>query len=140
PPLNSNQPGTPPFPAGLRFVFLRDGALWSVLADGSGSQPPRPERLTPSNVSVAPNWVVAPALPGRAAGDMLAYIDTNKGYIHIVRSDGLQDTTILQPLLKTASIQDTGTWATILSSLAWSTNGSMLAFVADPTGTGQTNL
>ncbi len=75
---------------------------------------------------------------------MLAYIDLQKAFVHIIRSDGQQDTIIKQPLLKAAiqpaSVWDTDTGATILNSLAWSNDGSMLAFVADPTGTGQTRL
>jgi dipeptidyl aminopeptidase/acylaminoacyl peptidase len=93
---------------------------------------------------VAANWVVSPAQTGRLAGDMLAYVDLQRAFVHIIRSDGQQDTIIKQPLLKTGiqptSVWDTDTGATILNSLAWSNDGSMLAFVADPTGTGQTRL
>jgi Tol biopolymer transport system component len=39
-----------------------------------------------------------------------------------------------------ALVWDTETGAAILSSLAWSKDGSMLAFVADPQGIGQTTL
>ena len=102
------------------------------------------DRLTPGNVTVAANWVVSPAQAGRLAGDMLAYIDLQKAFVHIIRSDGQQDTIIKQPLLhatiQPASVWDTDTGATILNSLAWSKDGSMLAFVADPSGTGQTRL
>lgn len=130
-----------PLSAGMRFVFLRDGTLWSVLADGSSKQP---DRLTPGNVTVASNWVVSPAQAGRSAGDMVAYIDLQKALVHTIRSDGQQDTIIKQPLLKAgvqpASVWDTDTGSTILNSLAWSKDGSMLAFVADPTGTGLTGL
>jgi len=141
PPLNSNPPGITPLSAGLRFVFLRGGSLLSVRVDGNN---PQPERLTPSNVIVASNWTVTAPLPGRSAGDMLAYIDLQTALVHIIRSDGLSDTVIHQRLLKAgtlpASVQDTDTWEAILNSLAWSADGSMLAFVADPTGTGQTSL
>jgi len=130
-----------PISAGVRFVFLRDGALWSILTNSSNKQA---DRLTPSNVMVAANWVVSPAQTGHVAGDMLAYVDLQKAFVHIIRSDGQQDTIIKQPLLKTGiqpiSVWDTDTGATILNSLSWSTDGSMLAFVADPTGTGQTRL
>ncbi len=139
PPTGPQQGG--PLSAGLRFVFLRDGVLWSVLSYGSNKQA---DRLTPSNVMVAANWVVSPAQAGRVAGDMLAYIDLQRAFVHVIRSDGQQDTIVKQPLLKSGiqptSVWDTDTGATILNSLTWSKDGSMLAFVADPTGTGQTRL
>lgn len=129
-----------PIPAGTRFVFLRDGALWSGATDGTAGV----LRLTPTSVSVAQNWVVRPALPGRSAGDLLAYIDLKQGSIHTVRSDGQSDTTIQQPLLKQgtppSSIWDTDAGAAILGSLTWSSDGNTLAFVADPTGSGQPGL
>jgi hypothetical protein len=139
PPTGPVQGG--PLSAGVRFVFLRDGALWSTLTNSSNKQA---DRLTPGNVMVAANWVVSPVQAGRLAADMLAYIDLQRAFVHIIRSDGQQDTIIKQPLLKTG-IQPTTVWdtdigATILNSLAWSNDGSMLAFVADPTGTGQTRL
>jgi Tol biopolymer transport system component len=99
--------------------------------------------LTPANVNVSPGWVVA-TMPGRTTGNMLAYIDLKKANVHIIRSDGQEDTAINSPLLNSsvspASIQDTATWATVLSSLTWSPDGTRLAFVGDPTGTGQTQL
>jgi Tol biopolymer transport system component len=125
-----------PLPAGMRFVFLRDGALWSAPIDGGSGI----VRLTPTNSIVAANWAVRPAFPGHKAGNMLAYIDLQHGLVHTIRSDGQSDTTIHQPLLKSGiqptSLWDTDTGATILNSLAWSKDGSMLAFVADPQGTG----
>ncbi len=139
PPTGPVQGG--PLSAGMRFVFLRDGALWSILTNSSNKQA---DRLTPGNVMVAANWVVSPVQAGRLAADMLAYIDLQRAFVHIIRSDGQQDTIIKQALLKTGiqptSVWDTDTGATILNSLAWSNDGSMLAFVADPTGTGQTRL
>jgi len=130
-----------PLAAGMRFAFLRDGALWSTLADGNTAHP---ERLTPTNVTVAAGWVVSPTMPGHMAGDMLAYIDLQKALVHTIRSDGQQDTVIGQSLLKAdtapSTVWDTSTGAFILNSLAWSKDGSMLAFVGDPQGIGQTNL
>ncbi len=130
-----------PLSAGVRFVFLRDGTLWSIVTSSSNKQA---DRLTPGNVTVAANWVVSPAQAGRPAGDMLAYIDLQKAFVHIIRSDGQQDTIIKQPLLNAtvqpASVWDTDTGAMILNSLAWSNDGSMLAFVAAPKDTGQTRL
>ena len=132
--------GTSPLSAGARFVFLRDGALWSVASDGSHKSP---DRLTPSSVTVASAWVISAPLNGRYAGDMIAYIDQQRGLVHIIRSDSLADTTIQQPLLHgniSTSTWGTGTGAAILSSLAWSPDGSALAFVGDPSGTGLTRL
>ena len=138
-PPAAQQPGGP-LSAGLRYVFLRNESLWSTLADGSSQAEP----LTPASVMVSSNWVVSPPLPGRSAGDRIAYIDLQTAYVHMIRSDGQQDTIVKQPLLKTgvvpASIWDTDTGTAILNGLAWSKDGSMLAFVADPTGTGQTRL
>lgn len=133
-------PGNGPLSAGMRFVFLRDEALWSAPADGSSP----PQQLTPANVVVADNPVVSPPLPGRNAGDMLAYIDLQHAYVHIIRSDGQRDTQLQQPLLKAgtqpSSVWDTDTGAAILNSLAWSKDGNMLSFVADPHATGLTSL
>lgn len=130
-----------PLAAGTRSVFLRNGALWSTLTDGNGHQP---ERLTPGGVTVAAGWVVSPKMPGHAAGDMLAYIDLQEGRVHTLRSDGQQDTIIPQDLLKTGN-NNSAIWQSalgkgILSSLAWSPNGAMLAFVGDPAGDAQTSL
>ncbi len=138
PPADPQQHG--PLSAGLRFVFLRDGTLWSAPGDGSRQAEP----LTPKGVMVAANWVVSPPLPGRTAGDMLAYIDLQQARVHVIRSDGQRDSIIQQPLLASdvqpASVWDTDTGAAILNSLAWSKDASMLTFVGAPIGTGQTNL
>lgn len=129
-----------PLPVGMRFVFLREGTLWSSSADGASAI----ARLTPAAVTVAANWSVQPAQPGRLAGNLLAYIDLQQGRLHTIRSDGQSDTTLQQPLLKAgvqpSSVWDTDEGAAILGSLAWSKDGTMLAFVADPAGTGQPGL
>ena len=124
-----------PLPAGIRFTFLRAGALWSAPTDGGTDI----VRLTPKNVTVATNWLVRPAQPGRPAGNMLAYIDLQQGRVHIMRSDGQSDITLSQLLLKPgiqpSTVWDTQTGTAILSGLAWSKDGSMLAFIANPQGT-----
>ncbi len=130
-----------PLAAGMRFIFLRDGTLWSTLADGKSHQV---ERLTPPDVTVAPHWSVNSPMKGHSAGNMLTYIDLRSAKIHVIRSDGQQDRMISQDLLPKASIS-ASTWktqrgGTILSSPAWSNDGNLLAFVGDPTGNGQTNL
>jgi WD40 repeat protein len=139
PPTGPQQQG-PPFPVGMRYMFLRERALWSAPADGST----KAARLTPTGVTVASDWVISPALPGRSAGDMIAYIDLQHAMVHTIRSDGQGDTVVQQPLLKSGvaptSVWDTETGDAILSSLTWSKNGDMLAFVADPDGTDLTRL
>lgn len=129
-----------PIPAGIRFLFLRNGALWSAPIDGRAGI----LRLTPAHTTVASHWVVRPAQAGRSAGNMVAYIDLQQGFVHLIRSDGQNDTIIQQPLLKRAvpasTLWNTDTGATILSSLSWSNDGNMLAFVADPTGATQPGL
>jgi hypothetical protein len=129
-----------PLAAGRRFVFLRNGALWS----GSTAASAKEMQLTPGGVTVAANWVIRPALPGHSAGDMLAYVDVQRGFIHIIRSDGQNDSVVPQQLLKTG-IAPTSVWGTaegqsILDSLSWSPDGTHLAFVADPQGIGSTSL
>lgn len=129
-----------PLPAGMHFVFLRDGTLWS----GTTDVQPTIVRLTSSGVTVAPGWAIRPAFPGHAAGDMLAYIDTQQAQVHLLRSDGQSDFVLPLALLKAgvspASVWDTAEGQTILNSLAWSPDGTRLAFVADPQGTGQPAL
>ena len=133
-------PGQGPIPAGIRFLFLRNGALWSAPTDGGNGV----LRLTPENTTVAANWTVRPALAGRSAGNLIAYIDLQQGFVHIIRSDGQNDIAIQQALLKPgvspSSQWDTDTGTAILNSLAWSKDGSMLAFIADPKGAGQPGL
>jgi dipeptidyl aminopeptidase/acylaminoacyl peptidase len=127
-----------PLPAGIRFVFLRDGALWSASAEGTGQI----ARLTPTTVTVAANWVVQPALAGRSAGDQLAYIDLQQGRLHTIRSDGQSDTLAGQSLLgaQPSSVWYTDEGAAILTSLSWSQDGTMLAFLADPSAGGMPAL
>ena len=122
-----------PLSAGMRFVFLRDGSLWSVPEDGTTQA----VRLTPTAVTVAPHWVVSPPSSNHVAGNLLAYIDTKLGYVHIIRSDGQSDTLIKQPLLQNTSevSWNTTTGTTILNSLSWSPGGNTLAFIG---GTAET--
>lgn len=131
--------GQIPLAAGSRFVFLRNGTLWSTLAEGTDHQP---ERLTPASVQVAENWVVNPLQGNHDAGDLLAYIDVRGGHVHTVRSDGQQDTSVPLALLRTNSAENwqSATGQAILHSLAWSPDSSVLAFVADPTDSGQCSL
>ncbi len=130
---------TVPLAAGSRLVFLRDGALWSVLAEGGKHQP---ERLTPANVQVAAGWVVNPPQGNHDAGDLLAYVDLQGRRVHTLRSDGQQDTAVPLALLPASGAANwqSASGQAVLTSLAWSPDSSSLAFVADPTGSGQTGL
>ena len=131
PPQSLHQGG--PLPAGMRFVFLRGGSLWSTPEDGSTQA----VRLTPATVTVAQHWVVNPAPTGHVAGNLLAYVDMKQGYIHTIRSDGQSDTAIKQLLLQNLSTAswNTSLGETVLDSLSWSPNGHTLAFVAATTVT-----
>jgi WD40 repeat protein len=131
---------TIPLAAGTRFVFLRAGTLWSVLIDGGAHQP---ERLTPAGITVAAGWQVSQRARGHLAGDMLAYIDQQSARIHTIRSDGQLDTAVPQALLKGEGgpiAWGGNTAITILNSLAWSADGSTLAFAGNPAGDGQIHL
>jgi Putative zinc-finger/WD40-like Beta Propeller Repeat len=124
-----------PIAAGTRFVFLRNGALWSAPTDGGDGV----RRLTTAQSVVATSWTVRPALVGRHAGNLVAYIDLQQGFVHTIRSDGQNDTVIRQPLFQPGQgLQwQTTTGATIRDSLTWSKDGSMLAFIAAPRGVPQ---
>src|SRR5579884_1012254 len=129
-----------PIPAGMRLVFLRDNTLWSAPTDGSTGI----LRLSPPNTSVAAHWAVRPALSGHQAGNLLAYIDLQHARVHIIRSDGQSDKILQPPLLK-PDAQSSAAWntpsgSTVLSGLSWSQDGSTLAFIADPQGTGTMTL
>ena len=131
PPQSLHQGG--PLAAGMRFVFLRDGSLWSTPEDGSTQA----VRLTAATVSVAPHWVVNSASTGHTAGNLLAYVDLKQGYVHTIRSDGQSDTVIKQSLLQNTSPTSWNTplGETILNSLSWSPDGHTLAFIAATTTT-----
>lgn len=131
PPQSLHQGG--PLPAGMRFVFLKDGSLWSTPEDGSTQA----VRLTSTTVTVAQHWAVNPAPAGHSAGNLLAYVDTKQGYVHTIRTDGQSDTVIKQPLLQNASATSWNTplGESVLNSLSWSPDGHTLAFIAATTTT-----
>lgn len=136
PPLGARLNG--PLPSGTRYVFFNNGAIWSGSADTTEATTNSLARLTPSNVIVASHWSVRPAFVGHDAGNMLAYIDMKQGRIHLIRSDGQSDKVIVQPLFASnaspTSQWNTPTGISILNSLAWSPDGSMLAFIGASTG------
>jgi Putative zinc-finger/WD40-like Beta Propeller Repeat len=138
--MQAIKPLQKPPSAGMRFIFLRDNALWSEPINGEKNI----ARLTQPNIVVAEHWAIRPALVGKTAGNMLAYIDLQTARLHIIRSNGQDDSIIAESLLKSGTnptaIWDTAMGETILTSLAWSYDGTMLAFIADPHGTGQPAL
>jgi len=128
PPLTIAGPsknGTP-LSAGSRAVYLRDGRLWSAPLAGSGLAQP----LTPAGETVA-GWAVS------ADHRMVAYIDARTGTIHVVRSDDQNDTAIGSIGVQRFAPAFWGTPAgkAIASGLAWTPDGSQIAYVA-PLGTG----
>ena len=136
PPLGARLNG--PLPAGTRYVYFQDGAIWSGSTDTTETSTNALARLTPSNVLASSHWSVRPAFVGHDAGNMLAYIDLKQGRVHLIRSDGQSDKVITLPLFASnallASQWNTPTGISILNSLTWSPDGSMLAIIAAPTG------
>lgn len=98
-----------PLAAGNRLVFARADALWSAPETG----PALAQQLTPHGITVA-GFAVAP--DGRHA----AYVDGIHGDLHVIRSDGQRDTTIVQ-----------GHGLQILGAPVWSPDGQQLAYVAN---------
>jgi hypothetical protein len=126
----------PPLSAGPRVVYEHDGALWSAPEQGGAAQ-----RLTPSGVTVGAGWAVVP-VQNAAGGDHVAYIDLKTGALHVVRSDDQRDVVVGHT---TGSGVSASFWASaegqaILTGLAWSSNASELAYLADTTGSGLTTL
>lgn len=123
-----------PLSAGPRLVFLNGGALWSVAEYAPGrtdGAPGAPQRLTATNVHVVA-WSVSP-LGASAGGTRIAYVDGATGALHVVQSDGQLDT-IVGYLTDThapgASFWSSADGRAALSSLAWASDGSQLAYVA----------
>jgi dipeptidyl aminopeptidase/acylaminoacyl peptidase len=116
-----------PLPAGTRLVYERDGAIWSEAANGQGI----PQQLTPSGVQIA-GWSVSPST-GQAGASMVAYIDARTGAIHVIRGDGLNDTTIGHVAGSTAL--DAAFWQTPAgqaaeTNLSWAPDGTRVAYLA----------
>lgn len=123
-----------PLSAGPRLVYLNGGTLWSVAEYATGSSsaaPGSPQQLTAAGARIAA-WRVSP-LAGGKGGARIAYVDARTGALHIVHSDG-QDDTIVASITPTQSPSATF-WASAagraaLAGLAWSPDGSRLAYVA----------
>jgi hypothetical protein len=123
-----------PLSAGPRVVYLRDGALWSA----PDHQPGTARRLSPAGVRVGAGWAVT------AAGDRVAYVDLATGALHVIRSDGQSDLVVGQPLVPARGLA-AAFWGgaegqALLAGLAWSPDGSTLAYLTDATASGVTTL
>lgn len=130
----------PPLAAGTRVVFERGGALWSAPEHGVGVA----QQLTPAGVQVGASWAVSPIRSNGSGGDSVAYVDLKTGSIHVVRADDQRDHVVGQQLAPKGSIS-AAFWSsaegqTLLGSLAWSPDGSRLAYLTDAAGTGYTAL
>lgn len=102
-----------PLAAGNRLVFAQSGALWSAPESGPGLA----QQLTPRGIAVA-GFAVAPD------GRHVAYVDGTHGDLHVIRSDGQRDTTIVQ-----------GHGLQMLGAPVWSPDGQQIAYVANsPSG------
>ena len=111
-----------PLPAGSRLIYERGDALWSAPEHGVGL----PRQLTPAGISVA-GWNVSPS------GRMVVYIAAKTGALHVIRSDGVNDTIIGS--VTGGHTPSAGFWATpIGSDLAtgpvWSPDNTRVAYLA----------
>jgi Tol biopolymer transport system component len=114
-----------PLAPGQRVLFARDGALWSAPETPTSDSPTAsaPQQLTPTSARVAA-WSVAPA-SGSQGGRLVAWVDGKTGALHLVRADGLTDVIVAQLAPAGQTIPQAA-----LDSLAWSPDGSQLAFAS----------
>ncbi|MDE3229416.1 MAG: zf-HC2 domain-containing protein [Chloroflexota bacterium] len=123
-----------PLSAGPRLVYLSDGALWSVAeyAPGAAANTPgAPQRLTAATAHVQA-WSVSPT-GANGGGGRIAWVDGATGALHIVHSDGQADTIVgyLAPShASSASFWQTALGRAALDGLAWSPDGSRIAWVS----------
>lgn len=124
--------------SGTRVIYTSNGQLWSTLDTLSS----KPQALTDSHYHVSSGWSVSPAQTSTPAGDHIAYVDESLGGLHIITSNGLKDVLITSHLAKssTSAFWKSAEGQNILASLAWSPDGSQIAFSADPDGSGYTSL
>jgi WD40 repeat protein len=128
-------PNQTPLAAGPRVVYQRDGALWSAPDHGAGAA----RQLTPQGEVVGEGWVVAPAR------DAVAYIDETTGALHIIASNDQRDHVVgagarLVARAALGTIWSSPEGQAILSGLVWSPDGTQIAYLSDPSATGQVTL
>jgi Tol biopolymer transport system component len=131
------RPNDRPLAAGARVVYERGGALWSAPEQGRGLA----QQLTPAGVTVGAGWAVVPIQNG-TGGDHVAYVDLKTGAVHVVRSDDQRDLVVGHT---TAGSLNASFWAgdegrSILAGLAWSPDGTQLAYLADTGNSSHTTL
>ena len=119
-----------PLSAGPRLVFAHDGALWSAPQHGPAAYglPGAAQRLTPASSQVVA-WQAAPT-PNTSSATLIAYIDGKTGALHLVRSDSQND----QAVAAATTTPGAAFWASatgreVLAGLAWSPDGSHLAWL-----------
>lgn len=123
-----------PLSAGPRLVYLSDGALWSVAeyAPGAAANTPgAPQRLTSTTAHVLA-WSVSPT-SANGGGGRIAWVDGATGALHIVHSDGQADSIVgyLAPSHPvSASFWQSAMGQAALDGLAWSPDGSRIAWVS----------
>lgn len=115
-----------PLAAGRRVIYSHDGRLWSAAEIGKQSA----QALTPAGVQVIA-WAAAPQVASTGS-TLIAYIDAS-GKTHIVRADGQSDTvmgSVGSAVSTTPNFWTTDAGAAVRASLAWSPDGSTLAYFA----------
>ncbi|HEX6799066.1 MAG TPA: zf-HC2 domain-containing protein [Ktedonobacterales bacterium] len=100
-----------PLAAGNRLIFLHANALWSAPEVG----PAQAQQLTPRGTFVA-GFAVSPN------GHSVAYVDSIHGALHVIRSDGQSDTTIVA-----------GHGLQMLGAPVWSPDGQQIAYAVNST-------
>ena len=100
-----------PLAAGTRLIFIHANALWSAPETGPGLA----QQLTPQGIFVA-GFAVSPD------GHSVAYVDSIHGALHVIRSDGQSDTTIVA-----------GHGLQMLGAPVWSPDGAQLAYAVNST-------
>ena len=106
----SGQNGVP-LTAGNRLIFVHANALWSAPEAGPGLA----QQLTPQGIFVG-GFAVSPD------GHSVAFVDSIHGALHVIRSDGQSDTTIVA-----------GHGLQMLGEPVWSPDAAQIAYAVNST-------